>query len=291
MKTRITKSDLSKIFMIIVGSVVYTVGINIFVVPAGLYNGGFLGVAQILRTVATKFLGLEFGFDISGVISFGLNIPLMFITYKTVGKQFIAKTVFCIAFQTLLLSFIPIPGEMLVDDLTSSIISGILCGFGVGLMLRNGGSSGGIDVLGMYYAQKSRFSVGRLSLLVNVVVYGVAFILMSDIPKIIYTLIFAGINTIALDRMHFQNISSEVIIISKHNDAEIQNAIINEMRRGVSYWDGYGAFTGESSRVLYTIVSKYEIPKLKKVVTRIDPKAFISIKDGIAVSGNFEKRL
>lgn len=291
MKTKITKNDLSKIAMIIVGSVVYTFGINIFIVPAGLYNGGFLGIAQILRTVAVDFLGLEFGFDISGIISFGLNIPLVFITYKTVGKQFIAKTMFCIAFQSVLLSVLPIPSEMLVDDLTSSIIGGLLCGFGVGLMLRNGGSSGGIDVLGMYYAQKSKFSVGRLSLLINIFVYGAAFFLMQDIPKIIYTLIFAGINTIAVDRMHFQNISSEVIIISKHNDAEIQNAIIHEMRRGVSYWDGYGAFTGESSRVLYTVVSKYELPKLKKVVARIDPKAFVSVKDGIAVSGNFEKRL
>lgn len=279
-----------KICLILVGSFIYAFGINIFIVPAGLYNGGVLGLAQIIRTVAKDSFGFNPGFDISGIISFVLNIPLMIFTYKTVGKQFIVKTTLCIAVQSLLLSVIPIP-EMLVDEITSCMIGGLLCGFGVGLMLRNGGSSGGIDILGMYYARKSKFSVGRISLIMNIFVYGAAFLIMMDLPRIIYTLIFAGINTIALDRMHSQNISSEVLIISKHNDSEIQNAIILEMRRGVSYWEGYGAFTGENSRILYTVVSKYELPQLKKIVARIDPKAFVSVKNGISVSGNFEKRL
>ena len=93
------------------------------------------------------------------------------------------------------------------------------------------------------------------------------------------------------DKIHSQNINSEVLIISKHDDAEIQNAIILEMRRGVSYWEGFGAFTGESSRILYTVVSKYELPQLKKIIFRIDPKAFVSVKNNISISGNFEKRL
>ena len=91
--------------------------------------------------------------------------------------------------------------------------------------------------------------------------------------------------------MHIQNINSEVLIISQHNNAEIQEALMKEMRRGVSYWDGYGAYTGEERRVIYIVVSKYELPNLHKIVARIDPKAFISVKNGVNITGNFEKRL
>jgi len=143
----------------------------------------------------------------------------------------------------------------------------------------------------MYYSKKGQHTVGRINLSINVFVYCLAFFVTGDIRRIIYTLIFASVNMFTTDKIHSQNINSEVLIISKHDDAEIQNAIILEMRRGVSYWEGFGAFTGESSRILYTVVSKYELPQLKKIIFRIDPKAFVSVKNNISISGNFEKRL
>ena len=91
--------------------------------------------------------------------------------------------------------------------------------------------------------------------------------------------------------MHIQNINSEVIIISKQKDSEIQNAIIHDMHRGVSYWEGYGAYTGESNKVIYVIVSKYEVSQLKKIVKKIDPNAFVAVKNDIDITGNFQKRL
>lgn len=290
MKQKFNKTDLLKGLYIFIGTFIYAFGINIFVVPMGLYSGGFLGLAQIIRTILENIFHFSFGFDISGIISFGLNIPLLLLTYKTVGKGFVFKTAFCLATQSILLSIIPIK-EVISDPLTACIIGGILYGFGIGLILQNGGSSGGVDIIGMYYAKKSNFSVGKIALTINVFVYALAFLLVRDIEKIIYTLIFAGISTIALDRMHIQNINSEVLIISKHNNAEIQDALMKEMRRGVSYWEGYGAYTGDTSRVLYIVVSKYELVQLRKIVTRIDPKAFISVKNGVDITGNFEKRL
>ena len=166
-----------------------------------------------------------------------------------------------------------------------------MCGFGVGLSLRNGGSTGGVDIIGMYYAKKRSYSVGTVSMVLNIFVYGCAFLVVRDLERIIYTLIFAAISTMALDRMHIQNINSEVIIISKHKNDEIQKAIINEMHRGVSYWEGYGAYTGESNHVLYIIVSKYEVSQLKRIAKKIDPNSFIAIKNNIDVTGNFQKRL
>lgn len=291
MKHKLTANDWRRVFCILVGTVGYVIGTNFFIVPVGLYNGGLLGLAQVIRTACTTFLGASFPFDISGIISFLLNIPLMIFTYKTVGREFILKTLLCIGSQSLLLSVVPVYPLIGDDPLTCCIIGGILCGASVGFMLQNGGSSGGVDIIGMYYSKKGQQTVGRINLSINVFVYCLAFFVTGDIRRIIYTLIFASVNMFTIDKIHSQNINSEVLIISKHDDAEIQNAIILEMRRGVSYWEGFGAFTGESSRILYTVVSKYELPQLKKIIFRIDPKAFVSVKNNISISGNFEKRL
>ncbi len=290
MKYKISLHDALKGFYIFLGGFIYAFGMNTFIVPVGLYSSGVLGLAQIIRTVLENQFGFLFHFDISGIISFVLNIPLMLLAYKTVGKPFIFKTLFCVAVQSVLLSIIPI-AQIIDDPLTSCIIGGILCGFGIGLSLRSGGSSGGVDIIGMYFAKKSTYSVGTISMIFNVFVYAAAFVIIRDVEKIIYTLIFAAISMVALDRMHIQNINSEVIIISKHKDNEIQNAIMGEMRRGVSFWEGYGAYTGESTRVIYIIVSKYELSQLKRIVKRIDPNAFIAIKNGIDITGNYERRL
>lgn len=290
MKEFFNKTDILKALYIVIAASIYALGMNIFIVPLGLYSSGLLGMAQILRTIAEQYFGLPFAFDISGIISFVLNIPLFIFAYKTVGKSFIVKTVFCVAAQSILLSAVPVT-KIIDDPLTSSIIGGILCGFGIGLAFQNGGSSGGVDIIGMYFAKKSKFSVGKISLIVNTAVFACAFFLMKDIETIIYTLIFAAISMIALDRMHTQNINCEVMIFTKHNDNEIQNALMREMRRGVSYWNGFGAYTGDSNRVLFIVVSKYELSQLRKIVSKIDPQAFIRVNNGIDIYGNFEKRL
>ena len=287
---RFTLNDLFKFSMIIIGSVIYAAGVNLFVVSVGLYNGGLLGLAQIIRTLLINTVGFDPGFDYAGIISFLLNIPVMLMTYKLVGKDVIIKTIFCLGFQSFLMSVIPVM-QLIEDPLTSCLIGGIMCGGGCGIVLRNGGSGGGTDLIGIFFAKKNLGSVGKISIYINLVVYAIAFLIMSDVRRIIYTIIFTFINMFTLDRMHTQNINTEVIIISKHDDAEIQNAIILEMRRGVSYWEGFGAFTGDNSRILYIVVSKYELPQLKRIVNRIDPQAFIAVKNGIDVLGNFEKRL
>lgn len=290
MKEFFNKKDIVKAAYIIVGAVIYAFGMNIFIVPMGLYSSGLMGLAQILRTLAEQYLDVNFGFDISGVLSFVLNIPLMILVYKTVGKSFIIKSAFCVAMQSVFLSLVPVT-EIIDDALTSCIIGGILCGFGIGITFQNGGSSGGVDIIGLYFAKKSSYSVGTISLMVNVVVFAGAFVIMQDIEKIIYTLIFAAISMFALDKMHTQNINCEVMIFTKHNDAEIQTALMREMRRGVSYWNGFGAYTGDTNRVLFIVVSKYELSHLKKIVSKIDPQAFIRVNYDIEIHGNFEKRL
>ena len=202
---------------------IFSMGINLFVVPAELYNGGVLGISQIIRTLLIRYAHLHFGsVDIAGLINLLFNIPLFFLAYRSVSKSFFVRTLICVVSQTMFLTVIPIPAIPLVEDtLTASLIGGIVAGAGIGIALQSGGSSGGMDILGVYYTKRRQdFSVGRLSLGVNLVIY-LACALLFDITVVIYCIIYTAVSTLIMDRTHSQNISTEVFIFTKENPQQI----------------------------------------------------------------------
>ena len=137
------KRDLPRLFTAIAGMFVFSIGINIFVVPAELYNGGVLGISQILRTLLIRYAHLSFGsVDVAGLINLLFNIPLFFLAYRSISRGFFVRTLICVISQTMFLTVIPIPAVPLVEDtLTASLIGGIVTGAGIGIALKNGGSS------------------------------------------------------------------------------------------------------------------------------------------------------
>ena len=155
----------------VVGMLVFSAGINLFIkLPANLYNGGVLGISQVIRTVLVRYFHFASGTtDIAGIINMLLNIPLFVLAYVFVGKKFFFRTLVCVVSQTLFLSLIPIPAIPIVrDSLTASIIGGIFGGTGIGMALQSGGSSGGLDIVGMIFTKRFKgFSVGKVSLSVN----------------------------------------------------------------------------------------------------------------------------
>ena len=144
------KQEIKRYFFIVVGSFIFALGINLFVVPMQLYSSGVLGIAQIIRTIIEQVIGKS-TIDISGIINFLINIPLFMLAYRTISKRFFVRTLLSVISQTVFLTFIMIPTTPLVDDiLTNCIIGGIVTGFGIGLTLRCSGSGGGLDILGVY---------------------------------------------------------------------------------------------------------------------------------------------
>lgn len=281
----------SSLGIILMGTFLFALGVNLFIVPAGLYNGGFMGIAQIIRTLLVEYTPFTMkSIDIAGIINFVINIPLLILAYLKMGKRFFEKTIFGMIFLTLFLTIIKSPSVPIVDEeLTACIVGGILAGFGTGIMLRAGGSGGGLDILGMYVTKiKPGFSVGKISMFVNFGVYLLCAVLFN-IKVVIYSVIYTVFVSIVMDRAHYQNINTSVMIFTKKEG--VANAIIKEMKRGVTNWDGKGAYTNENTTVLITVISKYEITRLRKVVYDIDPNAFMILNSGLDVYGNFEKRL
>ena len=278
----------------IIGTFLYAAGMNLFVIPVGVYSGGIMGICQIIRTLLVEYLNLPFeNFDIAGIIYYLVNIPIFFIAYKTMGKQFFIKTVICMTTMTLFLSTIPIPKQILLTDdiLTSCLIGGIISGVGCGLTLMMGGSGGGMDIISLYFIKKKgNFSVGKVNLAVNLILYSICFFLF-DFTIVIYSIIFAAVSSVAVDKIHSQNINVEVIIITRKNLRELQLEVMSQLGRGITKWNSMGAYTQEGSEILYIILSKYEISQLKRMVHKYDKDAFIVVKEGVYVEGNYLRKL
>lgn len=187
------------------GAVVYSLGINLFIVPVALYSGGIMGFSQILRTLLIQYLNLPLqNFDIAGVIYYLINVPILLLSMKRIGRRFFIKTVMCVTTVTILLSVIPIPVQPILPDdtLACCVIGGIICGLGMGLALKSGGSLGGMDIVGMMLIKwRKDFRVGRVNLITNIILYSVCMFLF-DIPTVIYSLIYASLSSFAIDKVH-----------------------------------------------------------------------------------------
>lgn len=287
------KKDVTRILTAAAGMLLFSFGVNSFIVPAGLYNGGVLGLSQIIRTVLARYAHLDFGgLDVAGIINLLLNTPLFLLAYFSIGKGFFLRTVICVLSQTVFLTVIPVPAVPIVEDtLTASLIGGIIAGAGIGISLQSGGSSGGMDILGVYFTKRYQdFSVGKLNLGMNLLIY-TACALLFDIKVVIYCIIYTSISTLILDRTHTQNINTGVLIFTKEDPAKVSDYILVNLIRGVTYWEAEGGYTKEKTNIIFTVVSKHELAALRRKLKQVDPHAFLVSKENVGIDGKFEKHL
>lgn len=277
--------------MCTLGACLFVCGINLIIAPLGLYNGGFVGIGQLVRYVLEHFWGLSLGsIDLAGIIYFLLNIPLFILATQSMSKKFFEKTMYTVLLQAVLLALVPVPQwAFTADVLTACIIGGLVSGFGAGIILRTGASGGEQDILGIYFAKKyPGFSVGKITLIVNSFVYGCCAILF-DLEIVVYSLLYTVVMSFIIDKVHIQNINAAVLILSKKPGLE--DFIIQQLRRGVTAWQGIGGYTKEDITVALVALSKYELANLRRKLRGFDDHAFMVVIPGSQVYGNFEKRL
>ena len=277
----------------VLGELISAAALNIFIVPLDLYTGGLLGFCQVVRTLLQTQLGIRFGaYDVAGIFYFLLNIPILLLAYRTLGRHLVLKTLVCTVSYSLFYSIIPIPEVPIVGDyLTACLLGGILVGVGSGIVLTCGGSGGGLDVVGLCLSKRgSAFTVGKFSIGFNAVLYTSCLILFS--PEVaIYSVIYNFFTALVLDRVHQQNVSVQALIFTRGDEDALARFIIEKLGRGVTIWNGIGAYTGENVHVLCVCLSKYEIEELLHAVHTIDPHAFITAQEGTRIYGNFTRRL
>lgn len=283
------KKEIRNYIAIIFWSLVFAIAINLFVVPFNLYNAGIIGVAQLFRTFLVKVFHIGVNFDIAGIINFLINIPIFIAALKLLkSKSFIIKTILSVFVQSLgfMISF----EESLISDiLTSIIVGGAIAGFAISRILVAKGSGGGNDIIGLILTKLyPSFTVGKYSIFFNSVLFVICGIMFN--PEVaIYSFIQSFVQSYLIDRGHEENIDLSVMVFTKNK--EVKNFILNELHRGVTTWDGKGAYTDEDKEIFISIVNKHEIAEVKAKIRQIDPKAFIVITKIYDVSGGYEKRL
>ena len=287
----LNKKTINRIAMTILGNLSYAAGVNLMINPIHLYSGGFTGIAQLIRLFLTGFLHIPEipGLDYMGIIYFTINIPLFFMAYKVMGRKFCITTLISIAMASAFLAIIPVPAVPIVDDrILASVVGGLGSGVGAGLVLRAGSSQGGQDVIGVCLAKTHpNFKVGTIGIIISICIYTIC-LFIYDIPTVLYSIIFAVVTGRGIDRLHTQNIKQECMIFTKKPG--LADAILHDLNRGATIWDGQGAYTREDTQVLVTVISKYEEPHLREIIAKHDENAFMIISDNIRVVGLFNKR-
>ena len=286
------KWDKTEFLKATTGVILFALALNLFIVPNNLYNAGLIGLSQLIRSCLISVFGINVGFDFSGVINLIINIPLFIIAYKQISKTFFVRTLYCVVLLTFFLTIIPIPEELLVEELiTSVMIGGIIAGIGGGLILSASASAGGVDIIGIMLTTRNKnLSVGTISLLLNVAIYITCGILYGTVTMI-YSIIYSSICTMVVDKMHDQNVCSSAIIFTKTKPTALISYIKETLHRDVTYWDGVGGYDNTKTYICYAVLSRYELQRLERNLKNIDENAFIVKNDGVGINGNFQKIL
>lgn len=288
---KITDSPIFKTLAAILGGVLFALSYTYFIVPLHLLSGGFTGISQlILRFISFIFkVRLPSGIDLTGILVWIMNIPLFILVWKTISRTFMFRTFLTVLVQSICMAWVPAPRAPVMDNvLVCALLGGAVAGLGVGITLKNGGCGGGMDIVGVYSAKKfPEFSVGKLSLIVNGIIYTIG-ALTNDLETAVYSVLFCLAECYVMDRIHDQNIMTQAVIITKSN--RFRDEIIHHLNRGCTIWEGTGGYNETPTHIILTTVSKYERRILNHKMQDIDPNAFVTWQDGVSVTGKFEKR-
>lgn len=262
---------LKNILFILLGAAIMAFGLVHFNMQNKLAEGGVTGITLLLY-----FL---FKWDPS-YTNLILNIPLFFIGWKLLGKNAffytligtVSVSLFLWIFQRNML-YMP-----LKDDMTlAALFAGVFTGIGLGIIFRYGGTTGGVDIIARLVHKYAGWTMGKTMFLFDICVIAVSLLTYLNYKQAMYTLVAVFVGARVIDFMQEGAYSARgAMIISEQNEM-IAKKIMDEMDRGVTALKGYGSFTKSERDVLYCVVGKNEIVRLKNLVTSIDPHAFVSI--------------
>ena len=271
----------------ILGALIFSLSMNLFLVPLHIYSAGFLGIAQLLRDLLVYLLPWRIPFDIAGILNLFLNSFMILLAVRMLAKDFALHTAIVILFQSVFLSLIPVPSTPLVEDVFISLLTGsILCAYGTKLFFKGRGSGGGIDIIGLYLTKTGTGSVGGIYLLVNTIVYMICFIIY-DSQVALYSIVHSCILSFIVDRIHEDNAESAALILTEDRSLKLQ--LLSEVGRGVTAWDGSGVYSGRKKEIMMVAITKGQYSDLKKRVYDRDEQAFVIFFDHVRVSGYFPK--
>ncbi|UFJ42754.1 YitT family protein [Brevibacillus humidisoli] len=268
---------LKSIVAIIVGTAIMGFGINAFNIPNNLAEGGITGISIIIKLLLPQV-------D-QGIVYFALNIPLFFIGWKVLGRTaFLYTIIGTISLSAFLSLFdVLVTPSALDDTLLAALYAGVTVGAGLGIIFRFGGTTGGVDIIARLLQKSAGISMGRTLFFGDMLVIGASLIYLS-LESAMYTLVAVFIAARVIDFFQEGAYAGKALTIISDKTSEITKQIL-DLGRGVTMLSGRGAFTGGTKDVVYCVVSRNEVVRMKHVIQEIDPHAFVVVNDVHEVLG------
>jgi len=264
-------------FFVSLGCIVSSCSINLFLVPNHFLSGGVSGLAIIFYYLFKLPIGLQI---------FLMNVPLLFAAYRILGKEYTVIAIYGTVFfsaavdATRFLTTI----NVLDDPLLSAIMGGVLSGLGSGLIFRVNGSGGGLDIVAAIIKKRYSLNLGFVGFAVNCVIM-IAAAFLFGLKLAVFTLVSMFISANLTDKVVEGFNRKKTIYIVSYNTDEIVNSILQEVGRGATILRGEGAFTRQEKKVIFVVVSLTQIAKIKALVHKADPYAFMIMHDAAEVMG------
>lgn len=264
-----------KFLFLTIGAILASIGLEIFLVPNNIVDGGINGISIITSYLAKMPLG---------VFIFVFNLPFLIFGYSQIGKTFVISTLYAISMLSLGVSAFHTMPSLTQDPLLASVFGGIILGIGVGMVIRYGGSLDGTEIVAIILSKKTAFSVGEIVMFFNLFILSSAGVVFGW-DRAMYSLIayFVAFKVIDLTIEGLDE-SKAVIIISDKSD-EIAEVLMARLGRGVTFLEGQGGYSKQAKGVLYSVVTRLEVSKLKSIIDEIDEEAFVTIQDVHEVLG------
>lgn len=275
--------ETKKMIVVVIGAFLNALAMNLFLIPANIYASGFTGLAQLLSRLVGSFAP----FNIStGILLFILNIPVTIIAWRKVGKSFTFYSFLSVILMSVFLEIIPIV-HVSPDILLNAVFGGVIAAVGVGITLKYGASTGGMDIIAMLLSRMKDRPVGTYLFALNGIIIVTAGYIYGP-EKALYTIVTLYTSTRVIDAIHTRHEKLTVMIITKKAD-ELKQAIHSKLVRGITSLPAKGGFTNENKEMLMIVITRYELYELEKVIQQTDSQAFTNIVETAHVFGMFRK--
>lgn len=271
------------IFIVLFAALCFSIALNFFYIPGDIYSAGILGFAQLLAYIFNNILKLPYHFQ-TGTLNFLINIPLIILGFMKMGKRFTFMTLAVVIATSLISNLFPIY-QVSTNPLLNAVVGGTLAGTAVGLCVKNGMSTGGLDILSVFLNRKTGMNVGNLSLIMNsLLLLGVGYIYEWELA--IYTLFAMFVNSRMVNFINNNDQRLTAFIITENPD-DVISSIYQHIHRGITVMDARGGYKRSPRKVIMVVINRYELYDLQSSVLISDPAAFVNIVKSQFVEGNF----
>jgi uncharacterized membrane-anchored protein YitT (DUF2179 family) len=272
-----------KAIVVVAGAILNALSMNLFLIPANVYSSGFTGIAQLLSKLLSEHTPLNVSM---GFLLLLLNIPVAILGWLKVGKSFTIYSFLSVVLTSLFLTIIPIK-QVSHDILLNAVFGGVILAMGVGITLKWGASTGGLDIIAMILSRMKDKPIGPYMFLLNGIIITAAGLLYGW-EKALYTLVTLYASTRVIDAIHTQHAKLTALIITKQAD-DLKKAIQGKLVRGITMIPAKGAFSNETRDMLMIVITRYELYDLERIIKEVDPNAFTNIIQTSNVYGFFRK--